>query len=67
MPKLKAHKATLKRFKVTGTGKIKRRNSGGGHLLSNKTAKQKRKIHGTAVITGKAAKHIKKEMMGGKK
>jgi large subunit ribosomal protein L35 len=62
MPKMKARKGLLKRFKVTGTGKIKRRNSGGGHLLSNKTSKQKRKIHGTAIVPGKAAVHIRKQM-----
>jgi large subunit ribosomal protein L35 len=32
MPKMKTHKATAKRFKVTGTGKFMRRHIGGSHL-----------------------------------
>ena len=42
MPKLKTSKALKKRFKITGTGKIKRSQSGTQHLLSGKTTKKKR-------------------------
>jgi large subunit ribosomal protein L35 len=62
MPKLKSHKGLLKRFKVTGTGKVKRRRSGGAHLMSSKSSKRRRHIKGTTIIPGKAAKHMKKEM-----
>jgi large subunit ribosomal protein L35 len=62
MPKLKSHKGLLKRFKVTGTGKVKRRRSGGAHLMSSKSAKRRRHISGTVIIPGKAARHMKKEM-----
>jgi ribosomal protein L35 len=34
MPKMKTHKATVKRTKVTGSGKIMRRPAGGAHLRS---------------------------------
>jgi large subunit ribosomal protein L35 len=46
MPKIKTHKATAKRFKVTGTGKIKQRKGGQNHFNSKetgKTTRQKRK------------------------
>lgn len=46
MPKIKTHKATAKRFKVTGTGKIKQRKGGQDHFNSKetgKTTRQKRK------------------------
>ena len=39
MPKLKTHKTTAKRFKVTGTGKLRRRK---GHIGHNKMKKSKR-------------------------
>lgn len=45
MPKIKTHKATAKRFKVTGTGKLKQRRGGQDHFNSKesgKTTRQKR-------------------------
>jgi large subunit ribosomal protein L35 len=46
MPKIKTHKATAKRFKVTGTGKLKQRKGGQNHFNSKesgKTTRQKRR------------------------
>jgi len=37
MPKLKTHKASVKRFKITGSGKILRLPAAGNHLLTNKS------------------------------
>lgn len=37
MPKLKTYKAAAKRFKITGTGKLRRRKSGGSHLRRKKS------------------------------
>ncbi len=62
MPKKKSHKGLLKRFKVTGTGKVLRRRSYGTHLMSTKSAKRRRHIGGTAVITGKLGLAIKRDM-----
>jgi len=56
MPKQKTHKGAAKRFKVTATGKIKRRRAGSGHLMSGKSAKQQRRVTGSAIMTGKMAK-----------
>ena len=42
MPKIKTHKGTQKRFRVTGTGKIMRRHAFMSHLLEHKSAKRKR-------------------------
>ncbi|OGF25863.1 hypothetical protein A2331_04725 [Candidatus Falkowbacteria bacterium RIFOXYB2_FULL_34_18] len=42
MPKLKTHKATVKRFKITKTGKIKQRKSGQDHFNSRESGKTKR-------------------------
>lgn len=57
--KQKTHKGTAKRFKITATGKIKCKRAGGGHLMSGKSAKQQRRVTGSAVITGKAAQAIR--------
>ena len=42
MPKIKTHRATAKRFKVTGTGKIMRTHGGKGHLRRNTSKRTKR-------------------------
>ena len=47
MPKMKTYKALKKRFKVTATGKLKRRQAGKKHLLSHKTGKRKRHLRST--------------------
>lgn len=58
MPKQKTHKGLAKRVKVTGTGKIKRKCCNGGHLMSGKSAKQRRRIRGSALVSGSKAKSI---------
>jgi large subunit ribosomal protein L35 len=50
MPKMKPNKAVLSRFKVTGTGKIKRRKPGRRHLLAGKSAKRKRRLRKDALV-----------------
>jgi len=59
MPKQKTHKGLSKRVKITATGKIKRKRCGGGHLMSSKNAKRRRRIKSPAMITGKKADAIK--------
>jgi large subunit ribosomal protein L35 len=65
MPKMKTHKGSKKRFRVTATGKLKRRQAGKKHLLSHKTGKRKRHLRGTVVASGKLEKKYV-TMMGGK-
>ncbi len=50
MPKMKTHSSAKKRFKVTGTGKIKRSHATARHLMRKKTTKQKRALRGTTVV-----------------
>ena len=50
MPKVKTVSAAKKRFKLTGTGKIKRKHAFKRHILTKKTTKQKRALtHSTLV------------------
>jgi large subunit ribosomal protein L35 len=44
MPKLKTHRGAAKRFKKTGTGKIRRAAAFKRHILTGKTTKLKRKM-----------------------
>ncbi|MDX2188997.1 MAG: 50S ribosomal protein L35 [Bacteroidota bacterium] len=44
MPKVKTNSSATKRFKITGTGKIKRKHAFKNHILTKKTTKQKRHL-----------------------
>jgi len=44
MPKMKTHKATAKRFKITGRGKVRRRKQGSSHLRRKKSKRAKREM-----------------------
>jgi large subunit ribosomal protein L35 len=62
--KFKSKKSVSKRFKVTGTGKIKvKKNSGRAHLLGHKTPKRKRQLKGRVTL-GKTQEHAVKRMLG---
>jgi large subunit ribosomal protein L35 len=64
MPKMKTHKASKKRFRVTAKGKLTRAQAGTGHLLSGKTAKRKRHLRGRKLATPKFAKKYIRVMGG---
>lgn len=62
MPKLKTHKGTAKRVKLTSTGKVTRRRAFGGHMLAKKSKSRKRAINTTAVVKGGMEKNIKRAL-----
>jgi large subunit ribosomal protein L35 len=65
MPKMKTHKASRKRFRVSASGKLKRSQAGKKHLNSPKGAKRKRQLRGRVAEVGVVAqKYI--IAMGGK-
>lgn len=51
MPKLKTHSGAAKRFKKTGTGKIKRNQTKTRHILSSKSPKVKRKLGKSVLVS----------------
>ncbi len=53
MPKIKTHRATAKRFKVTGTGKVMRTHGGKGHLRRNTSKRTKRLFTETVEVDGR--------------
>lgn len=55
MPKMKSHKGSRKRFRVTANGKLKRKQAGKKHLESHKTGKRKRQLRATVLQTNRLA------------
>lgn len=54
--KLKTHKATAKRFKVTGTGKIMRTKGGKSHLRRRSSSRVKRQFDKSLEVTNNGEK-----------
>ena len=50
MPKLKTHRGAAKRFKVTGSGKVKRWHANKSHILTKKKTKRKRHLRAGAIV-----------------
>ena len=60
MPKLKTHRGAAKRFKVTGTGKVKRNRANKSHILTGKPAKRTRTLRTATTVDKTNEKAIKR-------
>lgn len=60
MPKVKTKSGAKKRFKLTGTGKIKRKHAFKSHILTKKETKQKRNLTRTGLVDKADEKSVKK-------
>jgi len=60
MPKVKTKRAAAKRFKLTGTGKLKRSKAYKRHILTKKSAKRKRNLRLPAMTDESNVKNMKK-------
>ena len=60
MPKMKTSRAAAKRFKVTGTGKLKRNKAYKRHILTKKTTKTKRNLRKATKTEETNVKNMKK-------
>jgi len=60
MPKVKTKKAIAKRFKITGTGKIKRFKANKSHILGFKTSKRKRNLRKATLVSKSFERQYKK-------
>jgi large subunit ribosomal protein L35 len=56
---MKSHRGAMKRFRLTGTGKIKRNKAYKSHILTKKSAKRKRGLRQATYLTGADIKRIK--------
>jgi large subunit ribosomal protein L35 len=64
MPKSKTNKSAAKRFKRTASGKINRRKSLKGHLLTSKTRKRKRGLRRATTVDKADAKRMGRLLPG---
>ena len=64
MPKMKTHKGTKKRVKVTGSGKVSVKHSGKSHILTKKSNKRKKRLGQDAIVPKGAERKIKKALAG---
>ena len=60
MPKMKTTKAAAKRFKTTGTGKLKRNKAYKSHILTKKSQKRKRNLRKATITDATNIKSMKK-------
>jgi large subunit ribosomal protein L35 len=62
MPKMRTHRATAKRFRITRTGKVLHRKATGNHMLTKKTGSRRRRIEGMSET--RAERATVKRMLG---
>jgi len=58
MPKMKTNRAAAKRFKRTGSGKLRRMKAYTSHILTKKSRKRKRNLRKPAIVSPSDAKRI---------
>ena len=64
MPKMKTHKGTKKRFRLTANGKVKHRSAGTSHLATRKDQKRIRGLRGTTTLAPGMVKAVKRALAG---
>jgi len=60
MPKMKTNSSAKKRFKLTGTGKVKRAHAFKNHILTKKTHKRKKALGKMSVVDPTNEQRIKR-------
>ena len=59
MPKMKTRRAAAKRYKVTGSGKVKYKKQGLRHILVKKSTKRKRKLRKAGILSSAEQKRAR--------
>jgi large subunit ribosomal protein L35 len=62
MPKMKTKSSAKKRFKITGTGKIKRKHAFKSHILTKKSKKRKLKLTHSGLVHESDSNNIKEQL-----
>jgi len=60
MPKMKSNRGAAKRFRATGSGRIKRKHAFHSHILTKKDTKRKRRLRSTSLVANADEKAIRK-------
>ena len=58
MPKMKTNRAARKRFRYTGTGKVRRNHANKSHILTKKCRKRKRRLRQSGLVDGANKRHV---------
>lgn len=64
MPKMKSKRGASKRFKLTGSGKVKRFHAFSSHILTKKSSKRKRNLRKPALVSKGDERRIKQIISG---
>lgn len=59
MPKMKTNRAARKRFKITGSGRVRRSKAGGNHMMQEKSRKRIRRLRNNDMVDKTLEKRIK--------
>ncbi|MFC1558174.1 50S ribosomal protein L35 [candidate division KSB1 bacterium] len=59
MPKIKTKRGAVKRFKMTASGKVKRKKAYASHILTSKTTKRKRGLRTSTLVSASEEKNVK--------
>lgn len=63
MPKMKTNRSAAKRFKITGKGKVSRRQANKSHILTKKTSKRKRHLRDAKIAAPGDAARVKRMLV----
>ncbi len=63
MPKMKSKSAAKKRFKMTGTGKVRYKKMNLRHILTKKAQKRKRNLRKSGILSEADAKNVRKQLL----
>ena len=64
MPKMKTNRSAAKRFKITGKGKVVRRQANKSHILTKKTSKRKRHLRDSKIAAPGDSARVKRMLVG---
>jgi large subunit ribosomal protein L35 len=63
MPRMKTNRSASKRFRLTGTGRVRRTKAGGNHGLSNKNRKRLRRLRANDMVDKAMEKRVKRLLL----
>jgi large subunit ribosomal protein L35 len=62
MPKMKTHSGAKARFKITGTGRLRRRSMGMNHILEKKSPARKRRLNRESEVSPADNRRIRRQL-----
>jgi large subunit ribosomal protein L35 len=60
MPKMKTNKSAAKRFRISGTGRVRRPKAGGNHMMQEKSRKRIRRLRNNDMVSPTLQRKVKR-------